>query len=477
MKKICLALIIFFSSNPLHSEEVSSSIYPVVILGGGPAALTAALYLTQAGITPLVITGGVPGGMITLSHQIENWPSLDRVDGITLADRLMAQAEKNGAILLAEKVVNMDLSQSIFTLTTCSLFHPLLTQKIQTYACIIATGAYPRFLNVSGEQEYFLKGVHTCAVCDGALYKDKVVAVVGGGDASMQEAGYLSSLAKKVYILVRGNQFKGKEEKYRQEVLKNPRVEVCYNTRVERILGKDGHLSELILFNTTSQKKISLEVSALFLAIGSIPNTELFRGQLEMDAQQYLILKEHQQTSKPGVFAAGDVSDPEFRQAITAAGDGAKAALQAQKYLVAVGAQNKGQSMLLKKNLANVEIPSISTLEQLNALLNEKKKPFVFIDFYGSFCAPCRSFALLYQSWAQKYASEAVFLKAEVQSASSLFQTYSIQSIPTLIIWDTEKKEYLSVSSEGIGLLAEFLSGQDSLPSFQEIKKALQKKV
>lgn len=328
MKKI---LVFLLFSTFIYTTEIKD--VPVLILGGGPAGLTAAIYCGRSGIKPIVITGNSIGGIITQSPRVENWPGRDVISGIELGKDLESQARLNGAELLREEVIDVvfsqDLSQKAHQITTRSL----VTQEEMMYytpVVVIALGATPNRLHIPGEQSYWSKGVYSCAVCDGGFYRDKIVAVVGGGDGALAEAQYLANLAKKVYIIIRGRAFRSVEKQREMQVVSLPNVEVIYQTVIKEIKGEKDRVNYLILSNQKHKKSYHLPVDALFLAIGSEPNTKLFVDQLELDSG-YIRLKEHQKTSIQGVYAAGEVADPEFKQAICAAADGAKAAMQLQK--------------------------------------------------------------------------------------------------------------------------------------------------
>ena len=332
MKKILIALNLFLAS--LSHAEVVVEEQPVVILGSGVAALTSAIYLARAGIPPVVITGPSMGGTITQSHNVQNWPGEISISGIDLSEKVKKQAELNGAVLQSEVVVAVDFSQRPFTITTKKILGSTEElKKYKTQTCIIALGAKPNLLGVPGEEGYWSRGVYTCAVCDGSLYKDKVVAVVGGGDSALIESQYLANIASEVHVLVRGDAFRTVEMERMKEVLSTPNIKVHFNTVVKEVKGDAEKTTHLLVEKTDTKKASSLPVDALFLAIGSKPNTEMFRGQLELDPKGYILLKNHQMTSVEGVYAVGDVADPEFKQAVSAAGDAAKAALQAQKFI------------------------------------------------------------------------------------------------------------------------------------------------
>ena len=211
----------------------------VVILGGGVGSLTSALYLGRAGLCPLVIEGPTPGGLLTQSHTVQNWPGVMEIEGMQLTGKMREQAEASGARFLSEEVVDIDFSKRPLVLTTRSLDGTNETRKIHAVSCIIAMGTQPNFLKIPGEQTYWGKGVTNCAICDGSLYKDKVVGVVGGGDAAVLEALYLSNIAKEVYVFVRKGNLRAIEEKRVQALMEKPNVHFLYHTTVEEVKG-DG---------------------------------------------------------------------------------------------------------------------------------------------------------------------------------------------------------------------------------------------
>jgi thioredoxin reductase (NADPH) len=431
------ALLLFAS--PLKAEVIEKE-HPVLILGGGVAALTSAVYLSRAGITPVVITGPVVGGTITQSHNVQNWPGEVSISGLELGEKVRKQAEMNGALLQSEAVVSVDFSKRPFLVTTKKVIgsdEQLIRYKAQSI--IIAMGATPNLLNVPGEQNYWSKGVYSCAVCDGSFYKDKVVAVVGGGDGALVEAEYLSNIAAKVHILVRKGEFRAIEKQRLQEVLARPNVQVHYNTSVKEIQGDESRATHLLLQGAEGQPLPKLPIDALFLAIGAKPNTELF-GQLEQDAQGYLVLKNHQETAVPGIYAIGDVADPQFKQAISAAGDAAKAAIQAQRHL----ASRASQPLTPVKNKQTAKTVAAQAIEvkskaQFVKELQNAQGP-IFVDFYSTRCPPCKMFAPLYDEWARQYGDRIKFLKVNADEVSELFIEYQVRGVPTLLIMDSKGK-------------------------------------
>jgi thioredoxin reductase (NADPH) len=404
---LCLALI----ASPVEKE------YPVVILGGGVAALTAAVQATQAGVTPVVIAGSAPGGIIIQSHSVQNWPGEIEITGADLADKLQKQAENRGAEFLTAEAIDIDTSKRPYAITIKNL----LTQKVEKiYArtCIIALGATPKFLNVPGESDFIYKKIFTCAPCDGLRFKDKTVAIIGGGDSAITEADYLSNIAKKIYIVVRGKELRSTKE------LNKPNIEVLYNTAVESFSEKDDQL----VLQTKTQ---NLSVDGAFLAIGSTPNTTLFKGKLELDSDGYVVLKNNQETSIPGIYAAGDISDKEFRQAMTAAGDATKAVLQAQKEFSSNSPAQTPQKV--------AKTTELTSLKELNQFITTSDS-YSVVYFYGTTCPPCRAFRSTYDKWAVQYNTKATFAKVNSQTAQDCFMAYKIHGIPTVIVFDKKGK-------------------------------------
>ncbi len=419
-----------------HAAPVQEEV-PVVILGGGVGAMTAATYLGRAGIQPIVITGPVPGGSIIQSHSVQNWPGELEISGVDLMEKMQKQAEANGAILRSEVVTNVDFSKRPFVITTKGMFSNDV-KEIRARSCIIALGAVPNLLGVPGENSYWSKGVYNCAVCDGALFKDKVVTIVGGGDSALTEAHYLSNIAKKVYVLVRGSKFKTVDEQRKKEILGLANVEVVYNTTVQEVMGDGQKVTHLLVQKENGKEKEQLSTDALFLAIGAKPNTDLFKGQLALDDKGYITLKKQTETSVKGVFAIGDVVDPDFKQAITAAGDGARASLQIQKALLSSSTQQAEATVKQKATMkGGLNIPEIVTDSDLQQELQSSDGP-IFLYFFSSRCVPCRSFAPLYQSWASEFAGQIRFLKANVGGAYELASRYNVMAVPTLLILDKD---------------------------------------
>lgn len=300
--------------------------YKEIIIGSGPAGLTAAIYSARAGRKPLVIGGYVYGGQLMNTTVVENYPGfIDGIDGPVLMDNMLKQAEKFGAEIKFVDATDVDFKSTPKRVVTPD-------GEFTADVVIIATGATPRRLGVPGEEELYGRGVSTCATCDGALYRGKVVAVVGGGDSAMEDANFLTHHAEKVYVIHRSDKFRASKI-MADRVLANPKIEVIWNTEVKEVVGSEHAVSHLKLSNIQTQENTELKLNGLFLAIGHTPVTNYLNGQLELTELGYIKSVDGINTSVSGVFVCGDVQDHVYRQAITAAGMGCRASLEAQKYL------------------------------------------------------------------------------------------------------------------------------------------------
>ena len=299
----------------------------VVVLGSGPAGLTAALYLSRANLAPVVYEGIEPGGQLTTTTDVDNFPGFpDGIMGPDLMENMKKQCERFGSTFSYDEITSADLSERPFKLTTSA------GDVVEADAVVIATGASARYLNLPNELRLRGHGVSACATCDGFFFQNVPIAVVGGGDSAMEEATFLTKFASKVYLLHRRDSFRASKI-MQQRAFDNEKIEILWNTTVADVRG-DESVESLVLEDTVTGEKRDLEVSGLFLAIGHTPNTKPFQGQLETDETGYLIVKPGTSiTNIPGVFAAGDVHDTIYKQAITAAGSGCKAALDCEKWL------------------------------------------------------------------------------------------------------------------------------------------------
>ncbi|MCB1214396.1 MAG: thioredoxin-disulfide reductase [Deltaproteobacteria bacterium] len=307
------------------------SVKKIIIIGSGAAGLTSAVYAARANLNPLVIDGSLPGGQLTTTTDVENFPGFpEGVMGPELMERMRKQAERFGTEFLFGQVESCDFSGEIKKIKVNG-------KELQAHAVIIGTGASPKLLGLEEEKKLMGRGVSTCATCDGAFFRDANLLVVGGGDSAMEESTFLTKFAKKVTLVHRRDEFRA--SKIMQErTLKNPKIEVLWNTNLIAIDDlQAGKVTQAHLQNTQTGEKSSLEVEGIFIAIGHIPNSQAFQGQIDTDDNGYILVKQGTHTSSPGVFAAGDCVDHVYRQAITAAGMGCMAALDAERYLTAKG--------------------------------------------------------------------------------------------------------------------------------------------
>ncbi len=307
--------------------------YRVVIIGSGPAGLTAAIYASRANLEPLVIEGMQPGGQLTTTTEVENFPGFEHgIQGPELMDVTRKQAARFGTEIHVDTVTDVDLGKRPFTLTLES------GERLTADALIIASGASAKYLGLPSEQELLGHGVSACATCDGFFFKGKEVVVVGGGDTAMEEAGYLTKFCTKVWLIHRRSEFRASKIMLARAQA-NPKIEILTDTLVEEILGeKKSGVSGVVLKNAKTGDTRTLPVKGYFAAIGHQPNTALFEGKLEMNEVGYLKIKHPStETSVEGVFAAGDVADYIYRQAVSAAGEGCKSAIDAERWLGAQG--------------------------------------------------------------------------------------------------------------------------------------------
>jgi thioredoxin reductase (NADPH) len=302
----------------------------VVIIGSGCAGLTAALYTARAGLSPLLIDGAMPGGLLTTTTTVENFPGFpEGVDGYQLTANIREQAKKFGARYQSERIDSVDFSGEVKKLTTAS------GEVIEAEAVIIATGSSPRMLGIPGENSFYTKGVHTCATCDGAFYRGKVIMVVGGGDSACEEALFLTHFGSKVYMTHRRDELRASKI-MAERVKSNPKIEILWSTVPVEVKG-DKKASSVVIKDVKTGQTRELPVDGFFLAIGHKPQTDFVKNALPTDEAGYLqtVAPSLVRTAVAGVFVAGDCADHVYRQAITAAGTGCMAAIEAERYLAA----------------------------------------------------------------------------------------------------------------------------------------------
>ncbi len=299
--------------------------YDVIIIGSGPAGLTAAIYTGRARLKTLVIAGSSWGGQLMLTSQVENYPGFpEGILGPDLMNNMLKQAQRFGAEIVFEDAESIDFSERPFKVVAGGVAY-------ESHAVIIATGASPKELGVEGEERLRGKGVSNCAVCDGAFFKDRTVVVVGGGDSAMEEALFLTRFVKKVKVIHRRSELRATKI-LQERAFSNPKVEFVWNSVVEEILGRE-RVEGVRVKRVDTGEKFEIPCDGVFVSIGYRPNTELFKGRVEVDEKGYIVATDFTKTSVEGVFVAGEAKDHRYRQAITAAGEGCQAALDAIKYL------------------------------------------------------------------------------------------------------------------------------------------------
>jgi len=299
----------------------------LIILGSGPAGLTAAIYAARSGLDPLVIEGSAPGGQLMGTSFIENWPGETKISGPALMQQIRLHAEARGARILSGTVASVKPLENAFQLTLTS------RQELISQSVIIATGAVPRRLNCPGEDVYWGKGVSTCSACDGAFFVDKKVYVVGGGDSALENALFLAQFTSHIRIIHVRDTLSATDKKLLKKVLAHPHISVHYKTAVSAIEGDGEKVTGVILTNLQDQSTSTHKLDGLFLAIGHVPNTDFLQGIVTLSESKHIVVSQGTNTSIPGIFAAGDVVDFRYRQAITAAAEGCKAALDSYNYL------------------------------------------------------------------------------------------------------------------------------------------------
>lgn len=299
--------------------------HDVIIIGSGPAGLTAAIYTSRSNLKTLIIGGLIWGGQLMVTTEVENYPGYkEGILGPELVENMEKQARRFGAEVIYEDVVGVNFSSRPFKAMT----------ENQTYegrSVIIATGASPKWLGLESEERLKGRGVSACAICDGVFFKDRKVAVVGGGDTAVEEALALSKFASKVKVIHRRDRLRASRI-LQERAFDNPKIDFIWNSTVQEILGTDK-VEGVRLARVDSNEDFELELDGIFIAIGYKPNTEIFKGQIELDKAGYIVVKDSVKTNIEGIFAAGDVEDARYRQAVTAAASGCKAALEAEKYL------------------------------------------------------------------------------------------------------------------------------------------------
>ncbi len=306
-------------------QQGEAELHELIVIGGGPAGLTAAIYAGRARVDTCIFFGTLPGGQPANTAGVDNFPGFpEGVAGGELAQRFQSQAKRFGARIIPGEVTAVDFSAHPFTVRSSK-------RAYEAQAVIVSTGATPRRLGIPGEDKFYGRGVSSCATCDGFFYQDKRVVVVGGGDSAVDEALFLTKFAEKVTIVHRREELRATQI-YQEKALSNPKIDFVWNSVMEEVLG-DQTVTGVRLRNVKTNESSMHKTDGVFIYIGMEPASELFVGQLELDKQGYIVSDRHQRTNVPGVFVAGDVQDPYYRQVVIAAGTGAVAAMEAERFL------------------------------------------------------------------------------------------------------------------------------------------------
>lgn len=428
-----------FSSIKLEKLQDKKNIVPISIIGSGPAGLSAALYAARSGIYTLVFEGNKPGGQLTETTYVENWPGTKKMLGSELIEQNKKQAETFGALMVQDAIEYVDFTEWPFRIRTQE------GHEIFTMAAIIATGSTPQTLDIPGEKEYWGYGVTTCAICDAPFYKDKNVVVVGGGDSAIEEATLLASYAKKVTILVRSDKMRAAPPM--QERIKNyPNINVEFNKSITKILGNKTSVKQIEVRNNKTKEIEVINIDGVFLAIGHEPNSEIFKKFLPTDSHGYLKLDSRtQETIIPGIFVAGDVADSRYRQAGTAAGFGIMAGLDGVFFLQKIGF-NDSFSKKISKNYYNpykekkIELKKIKTIEEFKKFIKEPKP--LLIDVGAKYCPSCNVLLSVVQSVATQFEDKINFVYIDLEdNPVELQKQLDIKTIPTILIFKNGKLE------------------------------------
>ncbi|QHO44792.1 NADPH-dependent thioredoxin reductase [Arachis hypogaea] len=425
------------SSSPPPGKGVEN----LVIIGSGPAGYTAAIYAARANLKPVVFegyqVGGVPGGQLMTTTEVENFPGFpDGITGPDLMERMRNQAERWGAELYHEDVEAVDVKSSPFTIQSTD-------RKVKCHAVIFATGATAKRLGLPREEEFWSRGISACAICDGAspLFKGQILAVVGGGDTATEEALYLTKYASHVHLLVRRHELKASKA-MQDRVYNNPNVTVHFNTEaVDVVSNNSGQMSGILVRNVDTKEESVLDAKGLFYGIGHSPNSQLLEGQVELDQSGYILVeKGSAKTSVDGVFAAGDVQDHEWRQAITAAGSGCIAALSSERYLVSKGLLvefHQPQTEEVKKELTekDVEEGFDITLTKhkgqyaLRKLYHESPR-LICVLYTSPTCGPCRTLKPILGKVIDEYDNNVHYIEIDIEEDPEIAEAAGIMGTP-----------------------------------------------
>lgn len=433
----------------------NSAIENVVIIGSGPAGYTAAIYAARANLKPFVFegfqAGGLPGGQLMTTTEVENFPGFpEGITGPMLMTRMKEQAIRWGAELVTEDVTEIDLSQRPFVIKSESW-------ELKAHSVIIATGATAKRLGLAGEHQFWSRGISACAICDGAtpIFRSAELAVVGGGDSAAEEAVYLTKYGSHVHLLVRGEKMRASKA-MQDRVLQNDKITVHWNTEILDVFGEADHMKGVKIKDRATGKEDDLHVKGLFYAIGHTPNTSLFTGQLELDDVGYIVTKPGSvETNIEGVYAAGDVQDHEYRQAITAAGTGCMAAMLAERYL-SVNDLVQEFHQTAEAATRPVATPTKKTEDEqsgefdptatrhagsyaLRKLYHESDRPILV--FYSSpQCGPCHTLKPMFSKVIDEFDGKVHYISIDIEQDPEIAESAGIVGTPTIQVFRHKEK-------------------------------------
>ncbi len=441
----------------------ADNIQGIVIIGSGCAGLSAAVYGARNDLPTLVIKGNLPLGLLSQTTDVENWPGEKSILGPILMGNMLEQAEKNGVQLLDDVVESIDTTSWPYKVTTSG------GHIISALTIIIATGAEPKRLGVEGEETYWGAGVTACAICDAAFFKGEDVVVVGGGDSAVEEATILARHAKKVTILIRKDQMRA-AKKVQKHLKGYPNVFLHFNVEIKRILGDGSKVTGVELFDNKNNKTFEMPTAGVFLAVGHQPNSAIVEDVVTLDDNGYILMKDRSQaTSKAGIFAAGDVEDSVYRQAIVAAGSGVRAALDATRFLTNVGFDNllaaEINHKLFKKDALKKEsikpLSHVNSLPELEKILANTNK-LVVVDFYTEECSSCKFMMPMFEELIEEKRESLVGVKVDAGIARDIATKYMVNKVPCFLIFKDGQQvgRYIKVTDKkGLGsFLEQFLN-------------------
>lgn len=420
----------FFDIDKLHNLE---NIVPIAVLGSGPAGQCAALYAGRAGFDTIVWEGSLPGGLLTQTTLVENWPGNTEIQGPEIIKNLKEQSAKWGAKFALDTIEKVDFTQWPFKLFTAD------GHEVNALSVVLATGATPRYLGIPGEQEFWGRGVTTCAVCDAPFYKGENVVVVGGGDSAAEEAMQLAPYAKNITILVRKDYMRASAA-MQTRLKEYPQISVRYNVQVEEVLGDEMQVTGVKLLNNKDNTTEHMPISGVFLAIGHIPNTKFLEDAITLTDHGHIHLADRtQETSVKGVFAAGDVSDARYRQAGVSAGHGISAGLDATFFLNEIGFNEAVQNKLKSEHRlyqpsaeSDYKVLEINDVNEFDRIVVDGEKPAI-VDFYAEWCPTCMQMLPAYTAVAQDLEDEITFVKVDADQAKEVMKAHLVSKVPTLL--------------------------------------------